>query len=212
MDATISSLSRTDLKSPKTSLPSSPTRIGQEEEFPHREERRQSGVLVLNRDGRILYLNGETQNIFDFRDQNVLSKSTENAPLQEIAFDFLSEFKQRNGFAGKSPHLLPPAPNKRTFLHRGTVYQIRSISLAPHGKRRRDAYLLLLIEKSVRDPRADSLDRPIADATVRAYRRGGEIHAQAFFNNEDGSRCNSSRQLQRRLAQRTPLRDAPHRG
>lgn len=155
MDATISSLSRADPKSLKTSLPSSPTRIGREGKFPHREEHRQPGILVLNREGRILYLNREAQNIYKFVDEDVSRKSTENAPLPEIIFEFLSEFKQRNGFIGKSPNTLLPAPNKRTFLHQETVYQVRSIPLAPHGKTRRDAFLLLLIEKVVRDPRTD---------------------------------------------------------
>lgn len=150
MGATISSLSRGNLRPPKTSLPSSPTRIGREGKFLSREERRQTGVLVLNRYGRILYLNGEVQNIFDSTDENISGKSAENVSLQEVLSDFLLE---------KSPSPPPSAPDKRTFPHRGRVYQVRSVPLPPHGRTRRDVYFLLLIKEIVRDSRADSYNR-----------------------------------------------------
>lgn len=150
MGETTLTLSRSNLRPPKTSLPSSSSRIGREGEFPSREERGQTGVLVLNRYGRILYLNGEVRNIFDSTDENISGESAGNVSLQEILSNFLLK---------KSPSLPPSAPGKRTFPHRGRVYQVRSIPLAPHGRTRRDVYLLLLIEEIVRDSRADSYKR-----------------------------------------------------
>lgn len=159
MDATISSLSGADLKPPKRSLPSSPTPIDLEGKFPNRQKHKQPGILVLNREGRILFSNREVQNIFDFAEKDVLRKSTEDAPLQEILFDFFPEKKQRSGLGEKNPNPPLPAPDKRTFLHRGRFYQVRSIPLSSHGRTRRDVYLLLSIEEIGRDPRAVSFHR-----------------------------------------------------
>lgn len=146
MGKTILHPSRTALKSTKKNArPFSPILKSRVKAFSNRKT--ETGVLISDQDGRILYLNQAAQRVLDpSEEKDLSSESLKNARLREILFDLLLENKQSSDLRGKGL-TTPQTVVSRTLLYRKNSYRIRSIPLEPHGTDRHNSYLLLLIEK-----------------------------------------------------------------
>lgn len=97
----------------------------------------QNGILVVNQEGRILYLNGAAQKLLDAFGQ-----------------------KQVSDFLNKVPRTPAQAQTNRIFVGHGRFYRAKSIPLKPYGNTGVDPYFFLILIQRVfyQAPGIDFLD------------------------------------------------------
>lgn len=146
MDATIS-LSNSLNSSKKPSVLSASERIAGLGAPLQRDQNTEPGVLVLNQDRRILYLNRVAKKFLkNSTGKQERGKSAKELSIHEIIFDLVLEFKRRGGEKGNAG-APQTALNNRAFLHQKKLYQVGLIPLASDPLAGRDLYHLILIEK-----------------------------------------------------------------
>lgn len=117
--------------------------------------RAQPGILILNQDGHILYVNQDAKGLLEALTAKSPSPSPNHGPLPQIVYQLYTQFKEN--INGIGPDLLGssmPTVN-RVCIHEGVVFLFRALLLQKQGTSRDSMHIMVLIEKVSQGVRID---------------------------------------------------------
>lgn len=127
--------------------------ISEEELHQLVRRRAQPGILILNQDGHILYVNQDAKSLLEAL--TAKSPSPDHGPLPQIVYHLYTQFKETVN--NTDPDLLGasmPTVN-RVCIHEGIVFLFRALLLQKQGTSRDSMHIMVLIEKVSQGVRID---------------------------------------------------------
>ena len=128
--------------------------ISEEELHKLVRRRAQPGILILNQDGHILYVNHDAKNLLDALTAKSPSPSPQHGSLPQIVYHLYTQFKEtiRKGQDAIKSEM--PTVN-RVCIHEGIVFLFQGLLLQKQGSNRDTMHIMILIEKVSQGVRID---------------------------------------------------------
>lgn len=129
--------------------------ISEEELHQLVRRRAQPGILILNQDGHILYVNPDARGLLEALTAKSPSPSPDHSLLPQIVYQLYTQFKETVRSA--RPDVLGasmPTVN-RVCIHEGIVFLFRALLLQKQGTSRDSMHIMILIEKVSQGVRID---------------------------------------------------------
>ncbi|MBI3802608.1 MAG: helix-turn-helix transcriptional regulator [Nitrospirae bacterium] len=124
-------------------------------------ERAQPGIILLNGEGEILYLNREARATIDTRaGKNPTASASNNDSFDRVVFELYNLFKRKGAASFRRPERSDQL-KARVYHHDGAVYLFRLTLLQPQGNVPGATQLLILIDRIQQTPSSRSDDAPI---------------------------------------------------
>lgn len=120
--------------------------------------RAQPGVLILNKDGQVVYLNPDGQRLLKALTVKVSRDSGGYQTIPHIVEELFSKFREmiRPPFEDEVEASLPTL--NRACIHEGSLYLFRALPLQRQGQRNEDSgQILVLIEKVLQEVGVDQI-------------------------------------------------------
>lgn len=129
--------------------------ISEEELHQLVRRRAQPGILILNQEGQILYVNHDAKSLLEALTAKSPSLSPNHRPLPQIVYQLYTQFIETVGGIGQhlSGSSLPTV--NRVCIHEGIVFLFRALLLQKQGTGRESMHILILIEKVSQGVRID---------------------------------------------------------
>ncbi len=131
------------------------TEISEEELHKLVRRRAQPGILILNQDGHILYVNHDAKNLLDALTAKSPSSSPHHRSLPQIVYQLYLQFKETVDTTGRDEIKSAMPTVNRVCIHEGTVFLFRALLLQKEGSNRDAMHIMILIEKVSQGVRID---------------------------------------------------------
>jgi DNA-binding CsgD family transcriptional regulator len=129
--------------------------ISEEELHQLVRRRAQPGILILNQEGHILYVNHDAKSLLEALTAKSPSPSPNHSPLPQIVYQLYTQFKEAVNSAGPE-QVGPSMPTvNRVCIHEGIVFLFRALLLQKQGTSRDSIHIMVLIEKVSQGVRID---------------------------------------------------------
>lgn len=129
--------------------------ISEEELHQLVRRRAQPGILILNQDGHILYVNHDAKNLLEALTAKNPSPSPSHSPLPQIVYQLYTQFKETADSAGQDVTGSSMPTVNRVCIHEGIVFLFRALLLQKQGTTRDAIHIMVLIEKVSQGVRID---------------------------------------------------------
>ncbi|MGB3942504.1 MAG: LuxR C-terminal-related transcriptional regulator, partial [Candidatus Manganitrophaceae bacterium] len=131
--------------------------IGEEELHTLVRRRAQPGILILNQQGKIEYVNHDAKNLLQSLLIKEASVSSRRTSLPEMIHQLYIQFEEiiRYPYDGTIQSGMPTI--NRVCVHEGIVFLFRALLLQKQGAKGDTTHILILIEKVSRGVRVDQL-------------------------------------------------------
>lgn len=129
--------------------------ISEEELHQLVRRRAQPGILILNQDGHILYVNHDAKSLLDALTAKSPSSSPDHSLLPQIVYQLYTQFKETVGSKGADPIGSSLPTVNRVCIHEGIVFLFRALLLQKQGTSRDSMHIMVLIEKVSQGVRID---------------------------------------------------------
>ena len=129
--------------------------ISEEELHKLVRRRAQPGILILNQDGYILYVNHDAKNLLDALTAKSPAPSPEHSALPQIVYQLYLQFKETISDVSQSSMTSAMPTVNRVCIHEGIVFLFRALLLQKQGSSRDAMHIMILIEKVSQGVRID---------------------------------------------------------
>lgn len=129
--------------------------ISEEELHKLVRRRAQPGILILNQEGHILYVNHDAKNLLDALTAKSPASSAHHSSLPQIVYQLYMQFKETVGPTGQDATVSAMPTVNRVCIHEGIVFLFRALLLQKEGSSRDAMHIMILIEKVSQGVRID---------------------------------------------------------
>lgn len=129
--------------------------ISEEELHKLVRRRAQPGILILNQDGLILYVNPDAKSLLDALTAKSPSSSPRHSALPQIVYQLYVQFKETIASTGEEGTITAMPTVNRVCIHEGIVFLFRALLLQKQGGSRDAMHIMILIEKVSQGVRID---------------------------------------------------------
>lgn len=129
--------------------------ISEEELHQLVRRRAQPGILILNQDGQVLYVNHDAKSLLEALTAKSPSPSPEHGLLPQIVYQLYTQFRETAGGANTAPVGSSMPTVNRVCIHEGIVFLFRALLLQKQGTGRDAMHIMVLIEKVSQGVRID---------------------------------------------------------
>ncbi len=136
----------------KTSIVSE---ISEEELHQLVRRRAQPGILILNQDGHILYVNQDARSLLEALTAKSPSPLPTHSPLPQIVYQLYVQFKETVSSTGRDVLGASMPTVNRVCIHEGIVFLFRALLLQKQGTSPDSMHIMVLIEKVSQGVRID---------------------------------------------------------
>jgi len=129
--------------------------ISEEELHQLVRRRAQPGILILNQDGHILYVNHDAKNLLEALTARNPSPSPDHSRLPQIVYQLYTQFKETIGSMAVDVLGSSVPTVNRVCIHEGVVFLFRGLLLQKQGASLDSMHIMVLIEKVSQGVRID---------------------------------------------------------